>query len=236
MDFMQILYKSIAWAFMLILNIGGIDMKKQRVMGMAALSISVGLGGFWLIYHQLKDQVAVAVQDRPGHGLPQIGGDFTLTDQFGAMRSTSEFRGKYLLIYFGYSFCPDICPLGLENMSGALKALGRDLDNVVPIFITIDPQRDTVENLKIYATNFHSKFLMLTGTSLEIDPVLKSYKVYAAKAKPDGTMADYLMDHSTLIYLMDRQGHFIKSFPHTTPPDELAKAVSVILAWEQKKR
>ncbi|MBX9804397.1 MAG: SCO family protein [Alphaproteobacteria bacterium] len=211
-------------------------MKKQRLISLAVLSLSVGLGCFWLIYHQLKDQAVVTVHDQPGQGLPQIGGDFTLTDQHGARRSTSEFRGKYLLIYFGYSFCPDICPLGLENMSGALKALGRDLDDVVPIFVTIDPQRDTVESLKIYATNFHTKFMMLTGTSPEIDQVLKSYKVYAAKAKPDGTMADYLMDHSTLIYLMDRQGHFMKSFPHTTPPDELAKAVSVILAGEKKIR
>ena len=121
-------------------------------------------------------------------------------------------------------------------MSGALQALGRDLDEVVPIFVTIDPERDTVKNLKIYASNFHPKFIMLTGTENEIAPVLKSYKVYAAKAKPDGTMADYLMDHSTLIYLMDRQGQFMKSFPHTMPPDQLAKAVSVILASENKRR
>lgn len=213
-------------------------MQKQRLFRLfqwGCLFLSVGLACFWLIYHQLADQAVVTVQDRPGYGMPQLGGDFALVDQHGTRRSTSEFRGKYRLIYFGYSFCPDICPLGLQNMSGALKILGRDLDNVVPLFVTIDPERDTVESLKIYATNFHPRFVMLTGTPQEITSVLKSYKVYAAKAKPDGTMADYLMDHSTLIYLMDREGQFMKSFPHTTPPEDLAKAVTVILGREQKR-
>lgn len=211
-------------------------MQKRRLFLGAGSSLIIGFACLLLIYYQLEHQTAVTVQDRPGQGIPQIGGDFSLNDQHGMKRSTSEFRGKYQLIYFGYSFCPDICPLGLQNMSGALNAMGRDLDDVVPIFVTVDPERDTVENLKIYASNFHPKFLMLTGTPEEIAPVLKNYKVYAAKAKPDGTMADYLMDHSTLIYLMDRDGHFLKSFPHTTSPQELGKAVTTILAAEKGKR
>jgi protein SCO1/2 len=211
-------------------------MQKRRLFLWVISSLMIGFACLLLIYYQLEGSAVVTVQDRPGQGTPQIGGDFTLTDQYGTKRSTSEFHGKYQLIYFGYSFCPDICPLGLQNMSGALKTLGRDLDDVVPIFVTIDPERDTVENLKIYATNFHSKFTMLTGSPQEIAAVLKIYKVYAAKAKPDGTMADYLMDHSTLIYLMDRQGHFLKSFPHTMPPEELAKALTAILSSEKAKR
>lgn len=211
-------------------------MRIRRLVQWGCLSLSLGLACFWLIYHQLGEQAAVTVQDRLGQGAPQIGGNFTLTDQYGMKRSTSEFHGKYQLIYFGYSFCPDICPLGLQNMSSALTALKRDLEEVAPIFVTIDPQRDTVENLKIYASNFHPKFTMLTGTSQEVTPVLKNYKVYAAKAKPDGTMADYLMDHSTLIYLMDREGHFIKSFPHTIAPADLAKAVTVLLSAEKTRR
>jgi len=210
-------------------------MRKRRLFQWICFSLSVGFACFWLIYHQLAEQANVTLQDRPGHGMPQIGGHFTLIDQHGAHRSTTEFLGKYMLIYFGYSFCPDICPLGLQNMSGALTILGRDLDDVVPIFVTIDPERDTVGNLKIYATNFHSKFIMLTGAPQEVSPVLKSYKVYAAKAKPDGTMADYLMDHSTLIYLMDREGHFMKSFPHTIAPEDLAKAVTDILGEEKRR-
>jgi cytochrome oxidase Cu insertion factor (SCO1/SenC/PrrC family) len=211
-------------------------MRARRLIQWGCLSLSAGLACFWLIYHQLGNLTAVTIQNNPGQGIPQIGGDFTLTDQHGVKRSTSEFHGKYQLIYFGYSFCPDVCPLGLENMSGALTALGRDLEEVAPLFVTVDPERDTVENLKIYASNFHPKFTMLTGTPQEVGTVLKSYKVYAAKAKPDGTMADYLIDHSTMIYLMDRQGHFVKSFPHTTPPEELAKAITMMLAKEEKTR
>lgn len=209
-------------------------MRKHRLFLWASFSLSLGLACVLLVYYQIQHQSNVSLQDHPGKGIPQIGGEFRLYDQQGNLRTASEFKGKYQLIYFGYSFCPDICPLGLQNMSGALNLLGRDLDDIVPIFITIDPERDTVENLKIYATNFHSKFLMLTGTQEQINSVLKSYKVYAAKAKPDGTMADYLMDHSTLIYLMDRQGHFLKSFQHTASPEELAKSLTTLLASEKK--
>lgn len=209
-------------------------MRKHRLFLWVSFSLSLGLACLLLIYYQIQQQSNVRLQDRPGEGIPQIGGEFSLNDQQGNLRTASEFKGKYQLIYFGYSFCPDICPLGLQNMSGALKLLGRDIDDVVPIFITIDPERDTVENLKIYATNFHSKFLMLTGTQEQINSVLKSYKVYVAKAKPDGTMADYLMDHSTLIYLMDRQGHFLKSFQHTVSPEELAKSLATLLANKKK--
>jgi len=211
-------------------------MQKWRVIQWGCFSLSVGLACFWLIYHQLGTSSTVIVQNHQGQGIPQIGGVFTLTDQHGIKRSTSEFHGTYQLIYFGYSFCPDICPLGLQNMSGALTALGRDIEAVQPLFVTIDPERDTVENLKIYASNFHPKFTMLTGTPQEIAPVLKSYKVYAAKAKPDGTMADYLIDHSTMIYLMGRKGQFLKSFPHTASPEELAKAITMLLAEEKKRK
>ena len=206
----------------------------MRLSRWLCLSLGVGLACFWLIYHQLENEATIIVQDRPGYGTPHIGGDFTLYDQHGDQRSTADFTGKYQLIYFGYSFCPDICPMGLQNMSEALTALGRDLDEVVPIFVTIDPERDTIGNLKIYASNFHPKFIMMTGEPREIDLILKKYKVYAVKAKPDGTMADYLIDHSTLIYLMDRKGGFIKSFPHTITGEALAKEITKILIEETK--
>ena len=209
-------------------------MKAMRLIRWSCLSLGIGLACFWLIYYQLKNEAMITVQDRTGYGTPQIGRDFTLIDQHSIQRSTSDFKGKYRLIYFGYSFCPDICPMGLQNMSEALTALGRDVDEVIPIFVTIDPERDTVENLKIYAGNFHPKFIMMTGTLAEITPILKDYKVYAVKARPDGTMADYLMDHSTLIYLMDRKGVFVKSFPHTIAGEALAKAITTILIEERK--
>lgn len=210
-------------------------MNKNRLILWIGSSLIVGLACVLLIYYQIEHQETITIHDRPGQGVPQIGGDFVLTTQHGIQQSTAEFHGKFQLIYFGYSFCPDICPLSLQNMTGALKLLGRDLDEVIPIFVTVDPERDTVESIKIYASNFHPKFTMFTGTPEEIEKVIKLYKVYAVKSKPDGTMADYLMDHSTLIYLMDREGHFIKSYPHTISPEELAKSITLMLAEEKKK-
>lgn len=178
--------------------------------------------GFWLIYHQVSSENAVVVQDKPSQGMAQIGGSFELTDHHGVVRNNKEFLGKYMLVYFGYSFCPDICPMGLQNITEALALLKRDREDVVPIFITIDPERDTPENLNLYASNFDPAFVMLSGSQEQLDPILKNYKVYAAKATPDGTMADYLMDHSTMIYLMGRDGQFIEFFPHSTEPEKIA--------------
>lgn len=167
--------------------------------------------------------------------LPNLGGPFTLTDQFGKTRTDVEFRGKYMLVYFGYTFCPDVCPLGLRNISSAIDLLGRDIDQVVPIFITIDPERDTPESLNSYASTVHSSFVFLTGTQNQLDPVIKSYNVYAAKARPDGTIADYVMDHSSLVYLMSREGKLIDFFPHTEDPKKIADRISRFLVKDIKK-
>ncbi len=167
--------------------------------------------------------------------LPNLGGPFKLTDQFGKTRTDDEFRGKYMLVYFGYTFCPDICPLGLRNISSAIDLLGRDKDQVAPIFITIDPERDTPESLNSYASTLHSSFILLTGTQAELDPVIKAYNVYAAKARPDGTVADYVMDHSSLVYLMDRNGNLIDFFAHTEEPQKMAERISRFLVQDIKK-
>lgn len=200
-------------------------------LSLLGLSLALGIAGFATYY--TKNQTINFNQDIE-HNLPDLGGPIKLTDQFGKVRTHEEFRGKYMLVYFGYTFCPDICPLGLRNISNALELLGNDLDQVIPIFITIDPERDTPEALNSYATTIHSSFIMLTGTQQQLDPVLKSYRVYAAKAKPDGTMADYLMDHTSLVYLMDRNGKLIDLFSHNTSPEEIAKKIQAHLIKEIK--
>jgi len=164
-----------------------------------------------------------------------IGGPFRLMDPRGAVRTDREFRGKYLLVYFGYTFCPDICPMALHNISEALPLLGHDRDQVVPIFITIDPERDTQEALQAYSSHFHANIVMLTGIRAQLEPVMKAYRVYGVKAE-DNKTTDYLMDHSTLIYLMDREGRFLRFFPHTTPGRELADGIVAALSAEHKKR
>ena len=210
-------------------------MNTRRFISLGLLGTVVGLACLRVIYYQSKRLEIASVVDHPSSGQAKIGGDFDLTDQSNRPFSTISHRGKYMLIYFGYMYCPDICPLGLQNMSAALEHLGRDLSEIVPIFVTIDPERDKVPDLALYASNYHPSFHMLTGTPSQIQAVLKDYKVYAVKAQPDGTMSDYLMDHSTLIYLMDRNGTFIQSFPHTVDPQELTAALQKRLAQDARK-
>ena len=128
---------------------------KHITRGLFCIAVLSGVG-FWIIHHQLeKYQSPVQIKVQRGHGTAAIGGDFDLLDQFGRPHSTREFRGKYMLVYFGYSYCPDICPLGLQNITEGINLLKRDREEVVPIFVTVDPERDTVDQLKQYATHFH---------------------------------------------------------------------------------
>lgn len=191
-------------------------------------------GGVWLGYlytnsQQFPSDTSVIVWQEKNHGTPQIGGSFTLIDHEGLPRTEADFKGKILLVYFGYSFCPDICPSALYNITQALDALGSRAKEIQPLFITIDPQRDTIQHLARYRENYHPNFVMLTGSEEQIQRSMKAYKVHGAKVKPDGTTTDYLMDHTSIIYIMDRQGRFIAHFNHLTPSDELKDALIKIL-------
>lgn len=136
-----------------------------------------------------------------------IGGPFALVDQDGKPRTDKDFAGKYRLIYFGYTFCPDVCPNDVQKMMQAYRAFetkdaGRAA-KVQPIFVTIDPARDTPAAVKEFVTAFHPKLVGLTGTQQQVDPVLKTFRVFAAKR---GTGANYLMDHSAMIFLFGPDG------------------------------
>ncbi len=206
----------------------------KKYLRLAMFGFVIGaliLAGFAYYFAQTPKSY---VEDKVTTGLPQLGGDFQLVDQFGQRRANTDFTGKYMMVYFGYSFCPDVCPMGLQHITKALELLGTDIDQVIPLFITVDPERDTQESLKTYAQNWHSSLIFLTGTREQINPVLKAYKVYAVKAKPDGTMADYLVDHSALIYLMDRQGKLVAFFPHTTEPETIAQKIRQLLLEENR--
>ncbi|HEY9163120.1 MAG TPA: SCO family protein, partial [Magnetovibrio sp.] len=132
-----------------------------------------------------------------------IGGPFTLTDSTGKRVTDKDFQGKYMLIYFGYTFCPDVCPTSLSIMAEALDALTPEqLAKVTPVFVTVDPERDTPEVMAAYVPNFHPKLVGLTGTLEEVKAAARGYKAYYAKvneADPDG---NYTMDHSSITYLM----------------------------------
>jgi cytochrome oxidase Cu insertion factor (SCO1/SenC/PrrC family) len=157
-------------------------------------------------------------------GSALVGGPFTLTDQDGKSRSDADFRGKLMLIYFGYTYCPDVCPTTLATMTEALDKLGPQAAKVQPIFITIDPTRDTPEVLKRYMANFHPSLIGLTGSPAQIAAVAKAYRVYYAKAD-NGSGADYLMDHSGFIYLMGPDGKYITLLTPQSDAKEMAARI-----------
>jgi protein SCO1/2 len=153
-----------------------------------------------------------------------IGGPFTLSDQTGRLRSDTEFRGKLMLIYFGYSFCPDICPTDLMTIAQALEDLGDAGAAVQPIFITIDPERDTTERLAEYVSSFHARLIGLTGTPDDIHKVALAYKAYYAK-KENGRGEDYTIDHTGVTYLVGREGQYLGFVPPQTTPERLVEVI-----------
>lgn len=150
----------------------------------------------------------------------RIGGPFTLTDQDGKKRSWSDFDGQYRLVYFGYSYCPDVCPLDLQKLMQGYSLLEKQdaarAERVQPLFITIDPERDTQPVVKNYVTAFHPKLIGLTGTPDEIANVAKEFAVYYARDDKSGS-AEYLMDHSRTPYLMDPDGKPLAILPTDQP-------------------
>jgi len=158
-------------------------------------------------------------------GKALIGGPFTLTDDNGNRVTDKSYAGKYLLVFFGYTYCPDVCPSELQVMSAALDQLGPDAEKIQPLFITIDPARDTPQVMKDYVSNFHPRLVGLTGSDQDIATVASKYRVYYAKAKTSGGPSDYLMDHSTILYLMRPDGTFLKHFTYGTDAKALADGI-----------
>jgi cytochrome oxidase Cu insertion factor (SCO1/SenC/PrrC family) len=159
-------------------------------------------------------------------GTVQVGGPFTLTDQNGKRVASTDFHGRFMLVYFGYSMCPDVCPTTLAVMADALERMGSDGRRIVPIFITIDPERDTPKVLGPYMKAFGPQFVGLTGTPAEIAAVEKAYKVYAKKTPLDpakGLAGGYGMDHSSVIYLMGPDGKLVSFYDELVSPEALEK-------------
>jgi protein SCO1/2 len=133
-----------------------------------------------------------------------------LTDQNGVKRSDKDFRGHWVLLYFGYTYCPDVCPTTLALIASALGKLGSDANRVVPVFITVDPERDTPPVLKSYLAAFGPQFVGLTGSTSDIANVAHAYRIYFKKVPVQG--GGYSFDHSSAILLLDPNGHFIKAY------------------------
>ena len=176
--------------------------------------------GFLGARHYFGQPIATRVEPAAA---PDIGGPFTLVDQDGRTVTDESFRGKYMLIYFGFTYCPDVCPTSLSRNAAALELVGDKAEKVVPILISIDPARDTPEKLKQYVAAFDPRLLGLTGTPEQVKLAAHAYKVFYMRAPQPGGDADaYLVDHSTFSYLVGPDGRFLRFYRHTQPPEEIA--------------
>lgn len=162
-------------------------------------------------------------------GQALVGGPFSLLDQTGKRVTEKDFRGRYMLVLFGYTYCPDVCPSGLQVMSAALEQLGPKADRITPIFISVDPERDTPAQLAEYIKSFHPRMVGLTGTADEIAAAARAYRVYYKKVDDPKSTAGFTYDHSAFVYLMGPDGKYVTHFTHTSTPDTIAKRLAEIL-------
>jgi protein SCO1/2 len=162
-------------------------------------------------------------------GTALVGGPFSLTDTQGKTVTDADFRGRYMLVFFGFTHCPDICPAELQVIAQALDKLGDKAKKVVPIFMTLDPERDTPEALAAYVKSFGPNFVGLTGSPEAIAAAAKAYRVAYAKVENRESPGDYSVDHSALVYLMDPEGRYVTHFSYGTSADEMAEKLGKIL-------
>jgi len=175
-----------------------------------AASLAVGLLLMTWLMGDLKKIAAPAA----------IGGPFRLTDQSGQAVTEQNLKGRPTLIFFGFTHCPDVCPTSLFEISEVLRAMGKDVDKVNAYFVSVDPERDKPEVLKAYLSAFGPRFVGLTGTEEEIAATAKAYRVYVQSHKDEG--ANYTVDHSGVVYLMDKSGAFLANYSLDASPDKLA--------------
>jgi cytochrome oxidase Cu insertion factor (SCO1/SenC/PrrC family) len=162
-------------------------------------------------------------------GTGPIGGPFQLTDQKGRRVGPAQWRGKLVLMYFGYTGCPDACPTDLSGIAAAIAALGADGTRVQPVFVTLDPLRDTPAMLAAYVRNFNPRFVALGGTEQEVRRVALSYKVFYEKVARPGS-DDYMIDHTSFTYVLDAAGHYVGYFPPGTSGERIAAQLRALLA------
>jgi protein SCO1/2 len=195
-------------------------MKRIRVPLVAIIAVTVVLliagGARFLMWH-----------NRPGPG--DLGGPFTLVDGDGRVVTDATFRGRYMLIYFGYTFCPDVCPTTLATIAAALNHLpAADRARIAPLFVTIDPDRDSPNVVKDYARSFTPRMIGLTGSTAQIAAIVKAYHVYVRKVP--GANGAYTMDHSSTIYVMGPDGRYLTQFPHGTPAAQMDATLTRLMS------
>jgi len=182
----------------------------------------MGGGLYWYYLSEKERQTRKAVSQQKVIGKAALGGPFTLVEMSGRPVTDKDYLGKYLLIYFGFSRCPDICPSELVKMGDVLDRLGKASEKIQPLYISVDPQRDSLLQLKKYAADFHRRIMFLTGTPDQCFDTAKVYRVYHNKAD-DVDEDNYLVDHSIVMYFVGPDGQFIDFFTQSTTAADIVK-------------
>lgn len=195
------------------------------------LGVLIGTVSAWFQVREDNGAIAAAsIEPASGAALAgaDIGGSFTLTDHNGNIVTEKSFGDSYRLMFFGFTFCPDVCPTELQKISTALNLLGPDAEKVQPLFVTIDPERDTPEVMRAYVKEFHPRLIGLTGTLEQIKQIEDNYKVYAAKLN-DPAFSDYTMNHSSFTFLMSPGNKPLSLFSSTDSPDDIAAEIKRVM-------
>ncbi len=187
-------------------------------------ALVVAIAATVLAYDVYRSNSGITVGQIRTTGEARVGGPFTLTDPDGNTVTEKDFAGQFMLVFFGYTYCPDFWPNELTRMSEVMSELGEDGERIVPVFITIDPERDTQEAMREYVQAFHPRIVGLTGSPEAIAEAARAYRVYYKKAESEA-YAEYLMDHSTLVYLMGPDGKFLQHFSPQTPFDRMVDLI-----------
>lgn len=197
--------------------------RRKALLTLAAVTVLVVLfvmmGRHWIGVAEQQTQTGTAT----------IGGPFELVNHEGETVTEADFAGKYMLIYFGYSYCPDVCPTSLADMAQALDAIGGKASRVQPLFITVDPERDTPEVLADYVGHFHDRLVGLTGTTRQVKKVLSDYGVFAQRAPVSDESEPYLLDHASIFYIMGPEARFITHVSHGAGAEAIAAKLESVL-------
>jgi protein SCO1/2 len=198
------------------------------IAGFSALLLGAFCVAAGLSFRFYPEPIVGKSQPVTTSGTAAIGGPFTLVATDGQMVTDRTYLGKWLLIYFGYTSCPDACPTALNSMGLALEKLGTRAGELQPLFVTIDPERDSRDVAANYLTSFDSRIVGLTGTEDQIERVIKEYRLYVSREKPDAGGKNYLVSHSSYIYLMDPRAAFVNVIQSDAAGDDIA-------AWLHKE-
>ena len=189
-------------------------------IGLSLLSLMVGVALFWVLFSDKQNEL---------QGYPGFGGDFILQSAKGPV-ALSDYRGKVVVLYFGYTYCPDVCPTSLGLLSLALRQLKpQELAKLQTFFISVDPERDTLEKLKIYTEAFHPAIIGITGTTGDIAEVAKRYGVMYMKVDLPGSAMGYAVDHSSRYYVIGKDGMVKKFIEHGTSPDDIVASLRALM-------